>query len=65
MSNHYYYDENDVNKKRIIKYLRVCLICYFISSFTVKLLSQYVRYNSRAESVLRSFFMLINVIIFD
>ncbi len=65
MSNHYYYDKNDVSKKRIKEYLRVFLICYFISDFAVKLLNQYVRYNSRAESVLKSLFMLINVIIFN
>ncbi len=65
MSDHYHCDKNDVNKKRIKKYLRICLICYFISDFVVKLLSQYVRYDPRAESVLRSFFMLVDVIIFD
>ncbi len=65
MSDYCYCDENDVNKKRIKEYLRVFLICYFISDFTIKLLSQYVRYDSRAESVSKSLFMLINVIIFD
>ncbi len=65
MSDHYYYNKNDVNKKRIKEYFRVCLIYYLIFNFTVKLLSQYVYYNSRAESVLKSFFMLINIIIFN
>ncbi len=65
MSDYYYYDKNDVNKKRIKKYLRVCLIYYFISDFTIKLLSQYVYYDSRAESVSKSLFMLVNVIIFN
>ncbi len=65
MSDYYYYNKNDVNKKRIKEYLRVFLICYFIFNFVIKLLSQYVRYDSRAESVLKSLFMLVNVIIFD
>ncbi len=39
MNDYYYYDKNDVNKKRIKEYLRIFLICYFISSFAVKLLS--------------------------
>ncbi len=65
MSDHYYYDENDVNKKRIKEYFRVCLICYLISDFTIKLLSQYVRYDSRAEFILKSLFILVNVIIFN
>ncbi len=37
MNNYYYYDKNDVNKKRIKEYLRVFLICYFISDFIIKL----------------------------
>ncbi len=39
MSDHYYDDENDFNKKRIKEYLRVFLICYLISDFVIKLLS--------------------------